>query len=102
MTLPEPTAFDSPERFDAFLNAVRRGAVSTPTAKTFTLRFTATLTLKTTNLSRRRARRRVGVAHEIAPVKTVQLDDAELVAQERSVVEGEREGVRLQGLRGAS
>ena len=29
VTLPEPTAFDSPDRLDAFLDAVRWGAAST-------------------------------------------------------------------------
>lgn len=50
--LPEPAGFDEPERFDAFLNAGRWGAVSGADVRALQAPFTAASTLKTISWTR--------------------------------------------------
>ena len=45
-TLPEPTAFDSPERFDAFMNAVRWGVVSAARSRELQAPFRASVDME--------------------------------------------------------
>ena len=44
--LPEPTGFDSPDRFDAFLNAVRWGAISSADIRSLQAPFRSGITIE--------------------------------------------------------
>ena len=50
-TLPNPDSFDHPERLQAFLDAVRWGAISQPTTKPCNLLFAALSRWMNTNLT---------------------------------------------------